>query len=116
MAEESRLSLERAGGFGLRCGGARSGEKLLNVGARPQPDHRIGRERLRPVATAAEVRAERPGEQRLASPYRSTQRLAVLVPELLAAAYASERPPDQAQQPDPDRQVEPDDYVRRANH
>ena len=37
-------------------------KKLVDLAGRSQPDHRIGREFLRPAAAAAEVRPERPDQ------------------------------------------------------
>jgi hypothetical protein len=62
------------------------------------------------------VHAERPHEERLATPDRSRERLPVAVPELLAAAETPRRAADEPRQPDPDRKVEPHDDVGGAQH
>src|SRR5262249_6968542 len=57
---------------------------------------------------------ERPGDQRLATPDRRGERLAVAVPQHLAPPDPPPGAPDQARQPDPNRQIEPDDGIGRV--
>ncbi len=60
------------------------------------------------------MRVQREENERLTPPERRLERLLVAVPELLAPADASHGSPEQARQPDANRQVEPDDHVGRA--
>src|SRR5919198_6022211 len=81
-----------------------------------QPDNRVRGQLGRPGAAALEVHPEGEREQRLATPERVAQRLAVVVPQRLAALPSPPGPSQQPGQPYTHRQVEPDDRVGRVEH
>src|SRR4051812_5654257 len=60
------------------------------------------------------MRADRPGEERLAAPERRADALPVPVPELLLGPPAPVRAPPEPREDHVQRQVEPDDRVRAA--
>src|SRR5206468_9400733 len=60
-----------------------------------------------------EVRANSPAEERFAAPDRRHERLTVAVPDLFPPAATPPRTPEQAREPDSNRQIEPDDHVGR---
>ena len=103
-------------------GGVRSvpdsslGEELLDSLGRDQPDHSGGVQSLRPLPAAAEMGAKRPDEQRVTREDERRQRLRVVVPQPLAAPPPPPASPNEAREPDPDRQIKPHDRVRRARH
>src|SRR5262249_5043014 len=86
-------------------------QETVHRARRPQPDDPVRREASGEVTPVAEVRTERVADERLAAPVGSAEALPIVVPQLLVPADAPVRAPPQAGQPDPDRQIEPDDRV-----
>src|ERR1044072_6406454 len=70
----------------------------------------------RPLAPLAHMGLQHPPEERVAPPEGVAPALAVATPELLFTAHPLHRPAPEPPQLEPQRQVEPDDRVRFADH